>query len=437
MMGFLSPALELMIFLPGMLLVYLPMKHYLRMPPAKLAAETILLTLLLCLTGGVISCFFQISTLWLFFPIAVVMGSFYVHTLRITRWKSVSVFLAVCGAFSCMGSAAIGMSGILSPGISAPPLPFRAVLFWFVMCCFLVAASWHPATHAARNLLEDDAFAQTWYVFWLLPPLFIGLNLAMIPKDPDMLEQGRLRQLYILFSFVFLLLLLLSYVLFYLMAASLNRNDRLRRENQFLSMQRARYDNLRSTIGQIRQARHDMRHHFHVLQSLAAQGNLEGIIKYLDEAQGSIPVEDLGLCKNAAVDSVASYFVPLCRENGIPLTFELDLPHKLPVSEPDLCSVLSNLLENAMEASLKMATEHRLVKVSARLHSGHMVLLSVENTYDGKVKEKDGVFLSSKRPGEGIGLQAVRHIAEKNGGYCRFHFGDGVFCVNVILRGGN
>lgn len=65
MMGFLCPTLELMIFLPGMLLVYLPMKHYLRMHPAKLAAVTVLLTLFLCLMGGAVSCFFQISTLWL------------------------------------------------------------------------------------------------------------------------------------------------------------------------------------------------------------------------------------------------------------------------------------------------------------------------------------------------------------------------------------
>ena len=65
-----------------------------------------------------------------------------------------------------------------------------------------------------------------------------------------------------------------------------------------------------------------------------------------------------------------------------------------------------------------------------------MILLSTENAYDGKVREKDGIFLSSKRPGEGVGLQAVRHTAEKNGGYIRFHYGDGIFAVNVILRGG-
>lgn len=427
-------ALELMIFLPGMLLAYLPMKEYLRIRPAKLAAITVPLTLFLCLAGSAADCFFHIGIVWVFFPIAVIMGSFYIHTLKITRWKSISVFLAICGMFSCLGSAAVAINGLLSPGEPAP-LSLRGALFWFIMCCVSVLAVRYPATHAASRLLEDDAFAQTWYIFWILPVLFIGMNLAMIPQNPNILEQGRLRKLYILISFALLFLLLLFYLLFYLMASSLNRNDRLRKENQLLSMQQARYASLHNAIEQTRQARHDMRHHFHILQSLAAQEKWESLSAYLDEAQGSIPDMDLGLCQNTAVDSVAGYFMALYREHGIPLCFEIDLPRELPVSEIDLCSVLSNLLENAMEAGLKTAPERRQVKASARLHSGHVVLLSVENTYDEKIREKDGVLLSSKRPGEGIGLQAVQHTAEKNGGYCRFHHEEGVFCVNVILRG--
>jgi len=179
-----------------------------------------------------------------------------------------------------------------------------------------------------------------------------------------------------------------------------------------------------------------MRHHFHVLQSLAEQENLKGILNYLAKVQGDIPAGDLGLCENAAADSVAGYFASLYREHGIPFTFTLGLPRELPVPDTDLCPVLSNLLENAMEAGLRTTPGKRQVKVSARLHAGHMVLLSVENNYDGEVNKKNGVFLSSKRQGEGIGLQAVRHIAEKNGGYCRFLYGDGIFRANVILRGG-
>lgn len=423
--------MELMVFLPGMLLAYFPVKQYLRLRPARLAAVTVPLILLLCLAGEAVRRFFHIDILWLFFPAAAIMGSFYVHTLNVTRWKSISVFLAVCGVFSCLGSAAVGISGE-----TTPPFPPRTAALWFLMCCALTAASWYPAAHAARRLLEDDAFAATWYVFWILPPIFISLNLFIMPRNPGILEQGRLRLIYIFFSFLFLALLLLFYLLFYLMASGLNRNDRLRLENQFLSMQQARYDSLLATTRQIRQARHDLRHHFHVLQGFAAQGKWDSLTAYLEEAQGNIPAGDLGLCANAVVDSVAGYFAPLYKENGVPLSFALDLPHDLPVLDTDLCSVLSNLLENAMEASLRTAPEKRSVQVSARLHSGNMVLLSVENNYDGEVRERNGVFLSSKRPGEGIGLQAVRHTAEKGGGYVRFHYGDGVFTANVMLRGG-
>ncbi len=436
MTEFLRSSLELTVLLPGMLLACLPVKGYLRMSPARLAAVTVPLILFLCCAGGAVSCLFHVEALWLLFPAAAVMGTFYVHMVRITRWKSVSIYLAICGSFSCMCSTAVAVNSLLNPGEPALPLSLRSALFWFMICCLSVLAAWRPATRAARRLLEEEAFAQTWYVFWILPLLFVSLNISIIPINPNLLKLGRLRSIYILLSLVFLILLLLLYTLFYLMASSLNRNDRLRRENQLLSMQQARYDNLRTSIEQTRHARHDMRHHLHILQSFAAQEKWESLTEYLEEVQGSIPDMELCLCQNTAVDSVAGYFAGLYREYDIPLTFKLDLPALLPVPETDLCSVLSNLLENAMEAGLRTDPKRRQTTVQAHSHSGHMILLSTENAYDGKVREKDGIFLSSKRPGEGVGLQAVRHTAEKNGGYIRFHYGDGIFAVNVILRGG-
>lgn len=399
--------MELIIFLPVLLLAYLPVKQRLRLRPAKLAAAAAILILFLCLAGEAANRLLHISAPWLLFPAAVITGCFYVHTLKISRWKSGNVFLAVCGVFFCLGNAAVGISGE-----TMPPFSPRTAVLWLAMCCILTAAVWHSATHAARKLLEDDALAQTWYVFWIVPLLFLDLNLFIMPRNQGILEQGRLRLLYILFSFLFLALLLLSCLLFYLMAAGLNRISRLRLENHLLSLQQARYSSLLATAKQIRQARHDMRHHFHVLQGLAEQGDMEGILKYLDEAQGGIPAGDTGLCENVAADSVAGYFAPLYREHGIPFTFMLDLPRSLPVPDTDLCSVLSNLLENAMEAGLRTAPKRRRVKASARLHGEHMVMLSVENHYDGEVDEKNGVFLSSKCPGG-------RHRLTGCAPYCR------------------
>lgn len=432
---FLNTTLELMVLMPGMLLAYLPMKQYLRMDPARLAAFTIPLTLALCLAAGALHSFFNLAGFWLFFLAVAIAGVFYVHTLNITRWKSVSVFLAVCAAFSCMLGASVAVSDIISPVKPAPPLSPGAALCWLLMCCVLVAATWYPATHAARKLLEEEAFAQTWYIFWLLPTLFIGLNASLLPVNPGILSLGRLRPMYIIISIFLLLLLLLFYALFYLMASSLNRNDSLRRENHFLSMQQTRYDSLRAAIAQTREARHDMRHHFNVLSRLAGQKEWESLVKYLSDAQDSIPDAELNLCDNPAADSVASYYALQFRIYDISFSFELDLPFELPVREIDLCLVMSNLLENALEASLRTAPVGRRIQVQAHLHSDHMVLLTVENAFEGRIREKDGVFQSSKRRGEGVGIQSVRHIAEKNGGYSRFFYEDGIFRANVILRG--
>ncbi len=425
------------LLIPGVALVlaYLPMKDYRRLAPVKLGLLSAGLVLVCSLAGALLSAYLHLSPLWLLLGESILCGLYYVRSLQISHWKALSVWLAVCGAFSCLGSASLALNGYLSPGEPVPPLSVAGSAAWLGLCLVATAAAWYPATHAARRLLEDEFIARTWYVFSLVPALFIGLNLALIPKDPWILDQGRLRPLYLLLNLVFLVLLLVFYALFYLMASSLNHNDRLRRENQLLALQQARYQDIKHTIEQTRQARHDMRHHFLLLQGLAAQGNWEQLKSYLEEVQGSFPEGDLGLCENPAADSIVGYFAQRCREKQIPLQLELKLPAALPVAETEFCAVLSNLLENAFEASLRTVPSRRRIRVRAELHGAHMVLLAVENTYDGAVREKDGVFLSSKRAGEGVGLQAVRQSAEKTGGYARFQHAEGLFAAHVILRG--
>ena len=73
--------------------------------------------------------------------------------------------------------------------------------------------------------------------------------------------------------------------------------------------------------------------------------------------------------------------------------------------------------------------------VALLLHGNSLALIQVENTYDGVIREKGGIFQSSKRKGDGVGLQSVRHIAEKSGGVSTVTYQDGLFCAKVMLRG--
>ena len=284
-------------------------------------------------------------------------------------------------------------------------------------------------------MVEDDNFAQTWYVFWVLPLVFILLNLFMIPRYQSTLQTGRVLQGYMVLSIALLVLLFWFNAIFLLMANSLNRNARLQQENQLLSMQQQRYESLKTAVEEARQARHDMRHQFHQISALAETGDLEGLKDYLAKTVSRIPNLDMRFCENRAADSVVGYYCALAKREDIPFRAKLDLPQVLPVDEIDMCLVLSNLLENALEASLRTSAAGRQIEITAYVHAERILLIEVENTFDGKVKEKNGVFRSSKRNGNGIGIQSVRHIAEKNGGASTFSDQNGVFSAKVMLCG--
>ena len=149
--------------------------------------------------------------------------------------------------------------------------------------------AWYPATHMVRILIADENFAQTWYIFWILPLIFIGLNQFMVPKYQSILYTGRILQIYVVVSIVLLIILTLFYAIFLMMALSLNKNARLQQENHFLSLQRSRYDNLCAAIEETRQVRHDIRHHYLQLAALAEKGDMEKIKEYLSSADRKMP----------------------------------------------------------------------------------------------------------------------------------------------------
>ena len=294
---------------------------------------------------------------------------------------------------------------------------------------------WYPATHGVSRLLDDENLAQTWYVFWILPITFTLINLFIVPWNTANTLEDKSIQIYIVVSTALFILLLIFYALLYFIAKSLNHNNRLIQENQFLNMQQAQYDTIKVAIEETRQARHDMRHHFAVLNALAEQKDWKKLEDYLSSASQSIPDTELQLCKNGAVNGIVGHYYARCKNNDITLNHRLDLPENLPVIETDICLVIANLLENALEASLKSSKTKKQISITAYLHSDNIIILSVENDYNGEINEKGGIFSSSKRNGYGIGTQSVRRIAEKNGGYCKFTYNSGTFRADVMLRG--
>lgn len=432
----LQPILELSILFPAAFLCFLVTAEHLRVSKRALALLVIPVLTAVCVLGGWLCWRMGWPTSYLILPILVPAAVAFCRLVALPAWKSIGIFLGVCGAKSSVGGLANIADALLFPGnADSPWLTPAGGLIDCAMGWVLVALCWYPVTHAARRLLKNDTVARTWYVFWILPAVFVLVCLALRAQLDALLYSGRLLAMYALLSLVMTGLLLLFYLLFYVVARELDANTELQRQNQFLQMQTAQYSALRESIAETRRARHDMRHHFGALSALAQREAWDELRDYLADVSDSIPAEDLDLCENQAVDGVAGRYAALSRQRGVAFSCELDLPAELPVKEMDVCVVLQNLLENALEASGRMEGGG-YIHLKGSLHRDRLVLLTVENTYAGALVEKDGTLQSTKSDGGGIGLESVARIAEKNGGYCRFLYGSGVFTANVMLRGG-
>ena len=252
MIDLLRPILELCIVIPGLLLAYFPVKSYLKRPLAKISIWLLPLILSLCICLGLFCWYFHSSTLPALALIALITIILYLKTLRISLWKSGTIALSVCAVFACINSLSRALNAVIllhAQSIQADPwFDLRTCFFYNAICWFATAITYYPATHAVRTMVEDDNFAQTWYVFWILPLMFITLNLFMIPRYQNTLYTGRVLQGYIVLNITLLILLFWFYAVFLMMATSLNRNARLQQENQLLSMQQQRYEKLKTAI---------------------------------------------------------------------------------------------------------------------------------------------------------------------------------------------
>ena len=127
---------------------------------------------------------------------------------------------------------------------------------------------------------------------------------------------------------------------------------------------------------------------------------------------------------------VLSDYAEKCRNAQIPFTYAVEL-EALPVDEVYFSSIVSNALDNALNAQMKIPAERRNIKLLLK-NSGGKLLFSVKNPVSGPVAFADGLPVSDKK-GHGYGTQSIRYLTERLGGNCQFTVQDGMFVLRVVL----
>ena len=186
--------------------------------------------------------------------------------------------------------------------------------------------------------------------------------------------------------------------------------------NRYVEEAKTRYDETKSF-------RHDIRNHIAVVKNLLQSGKLEEAVSYVEDMDDmaekmSFPCST----NNPVVDILVGNKLGIAKSMGINVDCSLLLPYPCSLKDIDICIILSNALDNAIQAVKRLdAGMEKYVHVSGRIQ-GDFLMMEIENSFHGK-----GAFK------KGTGLSNVKKVAEKYGGAMSIEAQENKFVFHVLL----
>lgn len=205
-----------------------------------------------------------------------------------------------------------------------------------------------------------------------------------------------------------------------------------------ITAQKKQMELLQGRIQETSHFRHDIRHLFLAIDGCLKKGDMEGLEKYIRQSITFIPAQISEIyCENVAVNAILCYYKEQAERGQIKTCFRILLPKSPPISDTELCIIIGNLLENAIEACQRMKSQDKFVNVDISMASDLLLAIQVSNSYEGTIHQtKDGSFLSSKGSGrKGIGISSVMSITEKYNGISNIEYKDQMFKISLLING--
>lgn len=179
--------------------------------------------------------------------------------------------------------------------------------------------------------------------------------------------------------------------------------------------------------------RHDYHNHMQSVKAYLAMDSLDEARAYLDRLEQDLDDIDLLFhTGNINADAILNSKISLAIRKGIQVDYKATVPKELAVSDIDLCVVIGNLIDNAVEACEKVEPQHQFI----RLYIGilrRQLYISVSNATGEVVRKLDEEYITTKRGNHGHGLKRINNIVDKYGGYINRKNEPGVFVTEIML----
>lgn len=272
----------------------------------------------------------------------------------------------------------------------------------FFLLFSLVPLAYYAYMIIAANLDVSSIDSTAGYIFRILPTTQVFLFYFLLPYLYKTLSEKMLMQ---------------------------SAQDVLKQE---ISLAENQISLLNETNAQMAVYRHDIRHQFIALEGLLSCGKTEQAQAFVKTTMADLEaITPKRFCENEMVNLLCSAYESKAKRLGVCLKINAPFPKNPALSDTELCSVISNGLENALRAASRLETPDKWVEFYCTVKQ-KKVFIQIQNPYIDQVLIKDGLPVSTQE-GHGYGCYSIQSIVQRNGGLCSFETENGLFILRIAL----
>lgn len=272
--------------------------------------------------------------------------------------------------------------------------------------------------------------------------VFIPLSSVFVINTLDLFYKlAKSNELYI-YMIVSWTLILIANIFTLRTMSRLSEEDEVKKQNceykKQLELCQIQIKEWEDSILEARKMQHDLKNHFIYLNDCLVNNEIEKLNKYIEGLleKNSIPAkEKIANSGNLVVDSLLNYKYDICKKLGIELKIQLEIPNRFPFQDSDICIILGNALDNAIEAVNKLQIMKRKIEVTI-IYRQNNLLINIKNGYNGVLqKGKDGHLMTLKDDvcHHGLGLISIENVVNKYHGVAKIHSKNDVFELQILL----
>lgn len=270
----------------------------------------------------------------------------------------------------------------------------------------------------------NGVFIAILYIFIVVSNTLISTYYEGIFKDTEAVDTIKL-SLFCISIFIFILLegTLKSYQTGYEIKTKAFQQDVLKHQ----------YNEIKNIYMDMRGWRHDYHNHLQVIKAYMSRNEYTEVNDYLDELEKDLDKVDTYVKSgNMMIDAILNSKLSIAEKNDIKIYCKANVPEDIKILEIDLCVILGNLLDNAVEACEKIEKDKRFIRIYIVVNKKQFYI-SVQNSAKEELNFNERNYITNKRGNHGFGMKRVKILIDKYDGFLNLKNEPGIFASEVMI----